>query len=388
MAVLFSPWGNQQFSASGTALASGHKIYTYAAGSSTPLATFTDSTGSTSQSNPIILNALGLPANGQIWLTAGLAYKLVWTDASDVVIKTEDNITGVTSAASVSQWQASGLTPTYVSATSFTLAGDQTSAFHVGRRLQSTVTAGTVYSTISTTAYGALTTVTVVNDGSGALDSGMSAVSYGLITAVDTSLPRIWPTVQVFTATGTYTKPAGVRKIRVRVVGGGGGGGGDSAANVSSGGGGGGGYSEKVIDAAAITTVAVTVGAGGVGAVGLAGATGGTSSFGAFCTATGGVGGAVGSGTGGASNGGSGGIGSGGDINAGGSAGSQNFISTCGGMGGASVLGGGGRAINNTLVAAQPGLAYGGGGAGGGNNSVAYAGGNGAPGVCIVEEFY
>lgn len=191
MSVLFSPFGNQQFSASGTALAVGHKIYTYAAGSSTPLATYTDSTGAIAQTNPIILNSLGMPTNGQIWLTSGLAYKLVWKDAADVLIDEQDDITGVTGSASVSQWQASGITPTYVSATSLTLAGDQTSEFHVGRRLQSTNTAGTVYSTISASAYGVLTTVTVVNDGSSVLDSGLSQVNYGLLTATNPSTPRV-----------------------------------------------------------------------------------------------------------------------------------------------------------------------------------------------------
>lgn len=189
MSVLFSPFGNQQFSASGTALAVGHKLYTYAAGSSTPLATYTDSTGSTPQTNPIILNSLGMPTNGQIWLTSGLSYKFVWKDASDVLVDSVDDVTGVTGTSSVTQWVASGLTPTYVSATSFTLSGDQTSTFTVGRRLQSAVTAGTTYSTITASAYGALTTVTVTNT-SGVLDSGLSAVNYGLISSVNDSLPR------------------------------------------------------------------------------------------------------------------------------------------------------------------------------------------------------
>jgi len=195
MSVLFSPWGNQQFSASGTALASGHKIYTYAAGSSTPLATYTDSTGAVAQSNPIILNTLGLPTNGQIWLTSGLAYKLVWKDANDVPIDDADDITGVTGAASVSQWQASGQTPTYVSASVFTLSGDQTSTFQVNRRLQFTVGSGTVYGTILSSAYGVLTTVTMTMDPGDALDVGLSSVSYGLLTADDDSIPRgIFPT--------------------------------------------------------------------------------------------------------------------------------------------------------------------------------------------------
>ena len=186
--ALFSPWGNQQFFDDNGNPATGWKIETYAAGSSTPLATFTTADESVSQSNPIIVNSLGFPTIGQIWLRSGLAYKLVLTDAAGVVKKTADNITGVTSAAAVSQWQASGLTPTFVSATSFTLVGDQTSAFHIQRRLQSTTTAGTIYSTITASAFTTLTTVTVVND-SGVLDAGLSVVNLGLLTANSPSFP-------------------------------------------------------------------------------------------------------------------------------------------------------------------------------------------------------
>ncbi len=188
MAVLFSPWGNQQFFDESGNPATGWKIYSYTAGSSTALATYTTSAGSVSQSNPVVLDALGFSTGGQIWLTSGLSYKLVLTDANGIVKKTEDNITGVTSAAAVSQWLASGLTPTYVSATSFTLAGDQTSALHAGRRLQTTNTSGTIYSTVLSSVFAALTTVTVVND-SGVLDSGLSQLNYGLLTAVSPSLP-------------------------------------------------------------------------------------------------------------------------------------------------------------------------------------------------------
>lgn len=191
MAVLFSPFGNSQFFDDNGDPATGWKLNTYAAGSSTPLATFTTSSGSVAQSNPIIIDSLGFPSVGQIWLTSGLAYKLVLTNASNVVKKTEDNITGVTGVSSVTQWVASGLTPTYVSATSFTLVGDQTSDFHVQRRLQSTNTSGTIYSTITATAYTTLTTVTVLND-SGVLDSGLSAVNLGFLTAVNPSVPTLY----------------------------------------------------------------------------------------------------------------------------------------------------------------------------------------------------
>lgn len=189
--ALFSPWGNQQFFDDNGDPATGWKIYTYAAGSSTPLATYTTDAGTVAQSNPIIINSLGFVSN-PIWLTSGLAYKLVLTNASNVVKGPPvDNVTGVTGAASVSQWLASGLTPTYVSGTSFTLVGDQTSAFHLKRRVQSTNTVGTIYSTITGSAYTTLTTVTVAND-SGVLDSGLSVVNLGILTADNPSVPTLY----------------------------------------------------------------------------------------------------------------------------------------------------------------------------------------------------
>jgi hypothetical protein len=135
-----------------------------------------------------------------VWYESGLIYKEVLAIATDTdpptsPIYTADVLVGVNDTttaaalASSSQWVASGLTPTYVSATQFTLVGDQTAAFHVGRRLRLTVTAGTVYGRISVTAFGALTTVTVVLD-SGVLDSGLSAVDVGILTALNDSMPE------------------------------------------------------------------------------------------------------------------------------------------------------------------------------------------------------
>lgn len=181
--VKLSPLFNDQAITSTGAPASGYKVYTYAAGSSTPLSTYTDATGTVAQTNPIVLNSNGFPTNGQIWLQSGLSYKLVFTDASGSVIKTEDNVSGINDTGnSASQWTASNATPTYVSATSFTLVGDQTTEFHVGRRIQTTVTAGTVYGKIVDSVYTTLTTVKVLLD-SGALDSGLSVANLGLIRA-------------------------------------------------------------------------------------------------------------------------------------------------------------------------------------------------------------
>lgn len=192
MPLYFSPVGNDQtFAANGDPLTGG-QIETYIAGSSTPLATFTDDTGSTPQSNPIILNSLGYPTLGAVWLTGGQSYKFVIKDSLGATLRTIDNISGVNDASvSQSEWVVSGFTPTYINATSFSVPGDQTMVLQVNRRLRTTNTSGFIYSTISNSVFAAgITTVTVVND-SGVLDAGLSVVEYGLLSATSPSIPVV-----------------------------------------------------------------------------------------------------------------------------------------------------------------------------------------------------
>lgn len=104
----------------------------------------------------------------------------------------------------------------------------------------------------------------------------------------------------IFTASGTWTAPAGVTSVDVEVWGGGGAGGGQNLNSDGGGGGGGGAYS-KVIGVTVVpgNTYAVTVGAGGVGVVAGTGGVGGDSHFinAATVMAKGGVGGAPSTGT-------------------------------------------------------------------------------------------
>lgn len=69
----------------------GALLYTYAAGTTTPLATYTDSTGATPNANPVVCDSAG---RANVWLTAGTAYKFVLQNSSGVVQWTVDNITG------------------------------------------------------------------------------------------------------------------------------------------------------------------------------------------------------------------------------------------------------------------------------------------------------
>jgi hypothetical protein len=98
MAVNLSPVGGvaaQFFDNAGNVLTGG-KLYTYAAGTTTPQTAYTTSAGNIAWSNPIILNAAGrVSGSGEIWLTSGISYKFVLTDSNDVLIATYDNITGL-----------------------------------------------------------------------------------------------------------------------------------------------------------------------------------------------------------------------------------------------------------------------------------------------------
>jgi hypothetical protein len=98
MAVYLSPVGGagaQFFDNNGDPLTGG-KLLTYLAGSTTPQATYTTSSGNVPHTNPIILNAAGrVPSGGEIWLSENVSYKFVLTDSNNVLLATWDNLPGI-----------------------------------------------------------------------------------------------------------------------------------------------------------------------------------------------------------------------------------------------------------------------------------------------------
>ena len=81
----------QFFTANGVPL-SGGLLYTYAAGTTTPLVTYTDSTGNTPNTNPIVLDSRG---EANVWL-GGASYKFALYTSASVLIWTVDNISDYT----------------------------------------------------------------------------------------------------------------------------------------------------------------------------------------------------------------------------------------------------------------------------------------------------
>lgn len=193
MAAKLSPIFNDAVLDSSGNPYSGAQLFTYAAGSSTKQTAYQDQAGTTPHTNPIVLNSRGEPP-APIWLTEGSEYKFVLTTPTDTdppaaAIRTVDDVSGVNDGTGLQdEWIASGFTPTFISATSFSVSGDRTTVLHVGRRLKTANTGGTIYSTITASSHsGGTTTVTVVND-SGSIDSGISSVSYSIGSASNPSV--------------------------------------------------------------------------------------------------------------------------------------------------------------------------------------------------------
>lgn len=85
----------QYFTDAGVVL-SGGKVFTYLAGTSTPQATYTDSTGTVLNSNPIPLNSAGRLQNVNIWQPQGVSLKIVIQDSGGNPIgPTFDQIQGI-----------------------------------------------------------------------------------------------------------------------------------------------------------------------------------------------------------------------------------------------------------------------------------------------------
>jgi len=113
MAVFLSPVGGaaaQFFTNSGVIL-SGGKLYTYAAGTTTPQTTYTSSSGVTAHTNPIILDSAGRVPGGEIWLTTA-SYKFILNTSTDVLIATYDNIRGLGSTSAIN-YTGNGTTLAY-----------------------------------------------------------------------------------------------------------------------------------------------------------------------------------------------------------------------------------------------------------------------------------
>jgi hypothetical protein len=206
MVASISPDPRLQFFASDGLFLVGGKLYTYAAGTTTPLATYTSSSGGTANTNPVILNSRG---EASVWLGSS-QYKFVLKDANDVEIWTQDNLqTGANADGSnaTGTWPISitGNAATATTATYATTAGSVTPGVAVDKIIAGTnitISPGSGLGTVTINAASAGGTVTSVNAsaGSGFSFSGGPVTSSGTLAL---TVPAVGASGNVLTSDGT-----------------------------------------------------------------------------------------------------------------------------------------------------------------------------------------
>lgn len=402
--------------------AAGYKLYSYRAGTSTLMATYTDKDEGTPNANPVVLDANG---EANVWLgeNTGYAYKLVLKSDADVPQWTTDKIASGVNDGSITTVKLADGSVTTDKLADGSVTQEKLAEKIVGEQAQ---TVGTITSTTPDSLTGALsfeTTGRPVLVGlvgrysgaeaylkvSGPAGAGAAAIVeiYRGTTRLSSQVFGVKPSriFQAFTSGGTYVVPAGVTELWVNAAGGGGGG--CSAGDQTTGGGGGGGSAVRNVRLTVVPgeTLTIALGAGGShGVYGsnapVAGSAGGDttitgSTSGLIFKARGGRGG----GTGGASGAGWGEGGAGGAAHADGEAARFNasILGGAGGVNGGSASGGGGGGAGLSGVggdggigrSANPGTAgsngtnygSGGGGSGGSDDGTRSAsGGDGAGG--------
>jgi hypothetical protein len=296
MVATISPDPRLQFFANDGSFLVGGKLYTYAAGTTTPLATYTTSTGLIANTNPVILDSRG---EASVWLTSS-KYKFVLKTAADVEVWTQDQLQGYANADgsnATGTWPIS-ITGNAATATYATVAGSVTP----GAAVTSITGAGLYGFTLPggpITSSGTLTVTPPAPSTAGNVltSNGTSWVSQAISipTAVGTTVVRSYTP-----GSYTWTKPTGLVQVEIEIWGACGSGAASSNSGAAGASGGGGtAYGKKVVAVASLgATETVTVGAGGAGVsasggTNVAGNAGGTTSFGSHVSITGGGAGAA-----------------------------------------------------------------------------------------------
>jgi len=121
----FAGVGQQFFDNTGVPLAGG-LIYSYLAGTTTPVATYTTSAGTIAHTNPIVLDSAGRVPSGEIWVDPNQTYKYVVKKSDGTLLNTYDNIPSIVTAIEIT---SAILTPIMFGAIGNGVADDTTAMY-------------------------------------------------------------------------------------------------------------------------------------------------------------------------------------------------------------------------------------------------------------------
>lgn len=174
--------------------AAGGLLHVYSANTTSNMPSWADKAQTTLNTNPITLDGQG---QCTLWLEAGQVYDLVLKDnplgtltgTPGATIRTYEDVSGATSAViAPSQWVSTALIPTYIGTRQFSVVGDQTALFTVGRRVRMTSPTTTRYATVISSVFSTVTTVTVGFNPANVVDTTISGIDVSLDDTINTAM--------------------------------------------------------------------------------------------------------------------------------------------------------------------------------------------------------
>lgn len=225
MTAQLSPFPKLRFTDDDGAPLVDGELYTYEAGTTTPLATYTDRTGSTPNTNPVILDSRG---EADVWLASDL-YKFVLKDSLGNTIWTVDNISSNYIYSDNITWTGThtfngdmvfGVSTEISGSITFVSPVTVNSTLHVtgGSTLDGTLAGDVIEATsvdASTFTVGTAGTIedsagTMLVDGTGAVrvDVGASAFTFTFEADGQLLLPAVAPTDNNHAASKSYVDTA------------------------------------------------------------------------------------------------------------------------------------------------------------------------------------
>lgn len=188
----------------------GGKLYTYEAGTSTLYDTYTDSTGATANTNPVILDARG---EANVWLEQGVAYKYVLKDSLDVLIWTVDQINSAP-AGGFTQLFGNGT----VSAPSISFLNSTGMGFYrISNNVMGLATAGALAVTFDASqnvGIGVTPTTKLDVNGTGKIRGALTVTTGGATITGNSSVTGTFGVTGATTLTGATTVAGGVFSTR------------------------------------------------------------------------------------------------------------------------------------------------------------------------------